>query len=126
MAERVQLAGLQTLQLHGHARERGKVTESLKDGLVAIGEMSGIFKVGTAVYLCGEAYCLERSLVTLQINGVPHDEVNLEIPTELGMMFDAPCKKNAVLMAFEPQQPILETQAHPLHAEPAVTADDSQ
>ncbi len=102
LAERVQLAGLNSLKPHEHVKERGKVTECLKGGKVVIGAMTGAFKVGETVYLCGEYYCLERSVVSLQLEGVPHDEVNLTSATELGIMFDAPGKKNAVIMAFEP------------------------
>lgn len=104
LAERVQLAGLQTLKPHAHVNERGKVTESLKSGMVAIGAMTGTFKVGDTVYLCGESYCLERSIISLQLEGVPHQEVDLNAATELGMMFDAPIRKNAIIMVVEPLQ----------------------
>ncbi len=102
MAERVQLAGLHSLKPYDHVKERGKVTESQKGGKVAIGAMTGFFKVGSTVYLCGETYCVERRILSLQLEGVSHEEVNLTSATELGMMFDAPGKKNAVIMAFEP------------------------
>ena len=59
-------------------------------------------EVGSTVYLCGETYCVERRILSLQLEGVSHEEVNLTSATELGMMFDAPGKKNAVIMAFEP------------------------
>lgn len=102
LAERVQLAGLHTLREHGHALERGKVTESLRDGMVAIAEMTGSFKVGSTVYLCGQSYCLERSLTSLQLNGVSHVEVDLQSPTELGMRLDAPGRNNALIMSINP------------------------
>jgi hypothetical protein len=55
--------------------------------------MTGAFRVGDTVYLCKENYCLERSIVSLQLEGIAYDEVNLASATELGMMFDAPGKK---------------------------------
>lgn len=102
IGERVQLSGLHLLKPGNHVRERGKVAESLKGGTVAIGAMTGSFKVGCTVYLCGEGYCLERSITSLQLEGVRHDEVNLTVETELDMMFDAPGKKNAVIMTVDP------------------------
>lgn len=102
LTEKVQLAGLQLLKPHEQATERGKVSESLKGGIVAVGDMTGNFKVGDTVYLCGEAYCHERSVVSLQLEGVSHEEVNLTVLTSLGIMFDAPGKKNATIMVIEP------------------------
>lgn len=102
LAERVQLAGLSSLKSRHQVKERGKVMESLKDGMVAIGTMTGTFKVGSTAYLCGENYCLERSIISLQLDDVSHDEINLKAATELGMMFDAPGKKNAIIMMVEP------------------------
>lgn len=105
VAERIQFAGLDSLKLYNHVKERGKVTESLKADMVAIGAMTGVFKVGSTVYLCGDYYCLERTILSLQLEGVPHDEVDLETATDLGMMFDAPGKRNAVIMTIEPLEP---------------------
>lgn len=102
LAERVQLAGLQSLQAHSHVRLNGKVTEIFKGGTVSIGEMTGVFEIGKTVYLCGETYCLERKVTSLQINGVPQQKIYLHAATELGIMFDAPGRRNALLMMFEP------------------------
>jgi hypothetical protein len=102
LAERVQLVGLQTLKIHGHVTERGKVTESMRSGTVAIGAMVGEFQVGTTVYLCGETYCLERNILSLQLEGMTQESVDLPVATELGMLLDAPGKRNAVLLAVEP------------------------
>ena len=44
MAERVQLAGLDSLKLQNHVKSSGKVTESLKAGKVAICEVTGSSK----------------------------------------------------------------------------------
>ena len=96
-----QFAGLHSLKLHNHVKERGRVTQSLKAGTVAICAVTGPFKVGSTVYLCGETYCLERRIVSLQLEDVAYEEVNLLSAAELGMMFDAPGKKNAIIMAFE-------------------------
>ena len=38
LAERIQLAGLTTLKAQGHVREQGRVTESLRDGLIAVAD----------------------------------------------------------------------------------------
>ena len=122
LAERIQLAGLNSLKLRNHVKERGKVTEALKDGMVAIGAMTGAFRVGSTAYLCGEAYCIERSIVSLQLEGVPHEEVNLASATELGMMFNAPGKKNAVIMMVEPHQAPEEAGGGPSDAVPTETA----
>ena len=64
--------------------------------------MTGVFKVGGTVYLCGDNYCLERKVVSLQLEGVSHEQVDLYSDTELGMMFDAPGKKNALVITFKP------------------------
>lgn len=101
VAERVQLAGLKSLEAHNHVRVNGKVTEVLKGGMVSIGRMIGPFKINSAVYLCGDNYCLERKVISLQLEGVPHQRVDLSVATELGMMFDAPGKKNAAVMTFQ-------------------------
>ena len=63
--------------------------------------MTGYFKVGATIYLCGDTYCLERQIVSLQLADIPYDEVALAVTTELGIMLDAPGKKNAVIMVFE-------------------------
>lgn len=102
LAERVQLAGLMLLVPHAQVSERGKVTECLKEGMVVIGEVTGTFKVGSPVYLRGEDYCVERSVVSFQVQGRPHAEVNFDTPTELGIMLDAPGRKNAALLTLEP------------------------
>jgi hypothetical protein len=118
LAERVQLAGLQALKAHGQATERGKVTESLKGGLVIIGPMTGVFEVGTTVYLCGEAYCLERKVMSLQLESVPQESVALTSPTELGLMLDSPGKRKATLMTVE-SPPVVVAEgnlAEPAHA----------
>jgi len=101
LAERVQLAGLRVLEAHKHVRVNGKVTELLKDGMVSIGAMTGVFEVGGTIYLCGENYCLERKVSSLQLEGVSHEKVDLAAATDLGMMFDAPGKKNAAVMTFD-------------------------
>lgn len=103
IAERVQLSGLQSLKLSNHAQERGKIAESLRGGTVAIGEMTGQFEVGSTIYLCGENYCLERSITSIQLEGVPHERINLTVATEIGLMLDAPGRKNAVIMTVVPQ-----------------------
>jgi MAE_28990/MAE_18760-like HEPN len=101
LAERVQLVGLQTLKLHGHVTERGVITESLKADTVGIGNMVGDFSRGLTVYLCGEGYCLERTVVNLQLNDVDHETVQFGAETEVGFLFDAPGKKNSVVMVVE-------------------------
>lgn len=101
LAERIQLAGLDLLKPHKHVNERGRVTESLMGGMVAVGTMTGNFKVGSTVYLCGENYCIERNIMSLQLDGVSHEEVSLDSATELGMMFDSPGKKNALVVMLE-------------------------
>lgn len=105
MAERVQLCGLQSLKLANYVQERGKIASSLRGGTVAVGAMTGSFKVGGTVYLCGDSYCLERIITSLQIEDVSHEEVNLTVETEIGIMLDAPGKKNAVIMTVAPQSP---------------------
>lgn len=100
LAERVQLAGLKILHKNGHAQQHGKVIECFRGGMVVVGEVTGTFKVGSTVYLCGQNYCIERSLINLQVEGVDHDEIILTSLTELGMQFDAPGKNNALVMAI--------------------------
>lgn len=100
LAERVQLAGLCTLKANGHVSERGILNEVLREGMVAIGPMVGNFKVGATVYLCGSNYCLERNVVSIQLNDVSHNEINLDVETELGIMFDLPCRRNASVLSI--------------------------
>lgn len=102
LAERVQLAGLRSLQPNGHVLERGKITESLKGGAVAIGKISGAVGVGNTVYLCGENYCLERTVTSLQVEGKQFENVDLGVPTEVGLMFDGAFKKNGRVLMLEP------------------------
>lgn len=104
LSEKIQLAGLRTLKQKSHVRERGKVNELLKNDLVAIGNMIGAFRVGSTVYLCGDNYCLERTIVSIQLDDVALTEINLESATDIGMMLDAPGKKNAAIMMVEPLQ----------------------
>lgn len=101
LAERVQLAGLQSLKLHGHVTERGRITESLKADTVGIGALVGDFSRGSTVYLCGDSYCVERTLVNLQLNDVDHEAVQLSAETEVGFLFDGPGKKNSIVMVIE-------------------------
>lgn len=102
IAERVQLAGLRSLQPYGHVLERGKITESLKGGQVAIGEISGSLEIGGTVYLCGENYCFERTVTSLQLEGERFEKIGLKTATEVGLMFDGALKKNGKLMTLEP------------------------
>jgi hypothetical protein len=101
LAERIQLAGLCTLEENKSATERGKITELLKGGMVAIGVMTGSFRVGDSVYLCGDSYCFERKIVSLQLEGVPQEDVNLAVESELGIGLDGIGKKNAIIMTRE-------------------------
>lgn len=107
LSECVQLAGLEILERHGHVHERGAVTEYFRKGMVVVAEITGAFKEGGTIYLCGENYCLERSLVSLQLDDVAISEVNCEVPTALGMGFDAPARDNARIKTFQlPEAPI--------------------
>ena len=63
--------------------------------------MIGVFKVGYTIYLCGDNYCLERKVVSLQLMGVSYEEVTLSSATELGILLDAPGKKNAIVMTVQ-------------------------
>jgi hypothetical protein len=102
LSERVQLAGLKILEAQSHVRVGGRIKESLRGGLVAIGEMAGQYKVGETIYLCGGDYCLERRVVSLQLDDVSHEAVDLAPPAELGILLDAPGKKGAFVMIVEP------------------------
>ena len=128
LAERVQLAGLRSLQPHGHVLEHGKITESLKSGAVAIGELSGAVEVGNTVYLCGENYCLERTVTSLQIESKQFEKIELGVPTEVGLMFDGAFKKNGKMLTLEPlASPLSESSAsagedgsdQPTHLQPS-------
>jgi hypothetical protein len=101
LSERVQLAGLHALELHGHAFTLGKITESLRKGTVCIGPLTGTLKIGSKVYLCGQDYCLERTVVSLQLGGVGYEDIDLKSVTEVGMMFDTNGKKNAAIMTIK-------------------------
>ncbi len=97
VAELMQLAGLRLLEAQQQVHVGGKVTESLKGGLVAIGTMGGAFRVGETVYLCGRDYCLERSILSLQLENVDHISIDLDPAAVLGMRLNAPGRKGAVL-----------------------------
>lgn len=114
IAERVQLAGLRSLQPYGHVLEQGKITESLKGGQVAIGEISGSLEIGSTVYVCGENYCFERTVTSLQIEGEQFEKVELKKATEVGLMLDGVFKKNGKLLTLEPVlYPVSEAAAFP-------------
>ncbi|MBE1526575.1 hypothetical protein GGC65_001031 [Sphingopyxis sp. OAS728] len=123
ISERVQLSGLLLLKDKGFVEKRGKLTESLRDGTVFIGKMTGGFEIGGTVYLCGESYCVERMVTSLQIEGQPHDRVLLEEAAELGMMFDIPAKKNVVLFRFNEAPPVPEQLVVAQMADESPTAE---
>lgn len=83
---------------------------------MAIGEISGTVKVGNTVYLCGENYCLERIVTSLQIEGKQFEEIDLGVPTEVGLMFDGKFKKNGKMLTLKPL-------ASPL-SEPSTSSED--
>lgn len=100
ISERVQMTGLECLLDRGGALHQGKVNQCIKSDKVLIGEMTGNFTVGDTIYLCGDDYCIEREVVSLQIDGVNHSEVFLEEPTELGLAIDKPGRKKAKIIAI--------------------------
>jgi len=132
LAERVQLAGLRSLQPRGHVLEHGKITESLRGGTVAIGEILGALEVGNTVYLCGKNYCLERTVTSLQIEDKPLKKIDLEVLTEVGLIFDGAFKKNDKMLTLQPiAPPFSESSAcsgengsdQPTHLQPSPVAE---
>jgi hypothetical protein len=112
LAERVQLAGLRSLEPHGHVVAHGKIIQSLKDGAVAIGQISGAVEVGSTVYLCGQNYCFERTVTSLQIEGKQLENIDLPMPTEVGIMFNGTFKKNGKILTLKPlARPLSESSA---------------
>jgi hypothetical protein len=100
LSERVQLTGLECLINAGRALRRGKVSECIKSDLVLISKVTGSFKVGDTIYLCGDGYCMARYIVGLQVDDIDHSEVSLVEPTELGFAIDKPGRKKAGIITI--------------------------
>ncbi|MFC6390243.1 MAE_28990/MAE_18760 family HEPN-like nuclease [Methylorubrum zatmanii] len=100
ISEKVQLAGLRALELHNHVNNHGKITELLRKGSVSIVPAVGVLKVGDTVYLCGEDYCLERRINSIQVNNIDKLEVSASVETEVGIMFDGLGRKNASILTM--------------------------
>ena len=105
LSERVQLTGLEHLLKGGRAQQRGRASECLKNGMVLIGAVTGNFKVGDTIFLCGNDYCVSRSIQGLQIDDVAHSEVSLANPKEVGFAIDKPGRKNASIVMLNSTYP---------------------
>lgn len=101
LAERVQLVGLEFLLTNGAASDHGKVTELFMDGRVVIANTSGTWAVGDKVYVCGDDYCWEREVTSLQLDDENIDGLSLTITSELGIGLSAPAKKNCRLVSLK-------------------------
>ncbi len=106
LSERAQLIGLECLIDSGAAEPRGKVSECIKSNRVLISEVTGAFTVGDIIYLCGDEYCMARSIMSLQIEGIDHPKVSLTEPTELGFAINEPGRKKARIITINPPTPV--------------------
>jgi len=107
ISERVQKTGLESLITSGSAAIRGKVSECLKSDTVLIGNMTGNFVIGDTIYLSGDDYCLERKIVSLQLDGTDYSELSLIKPTELGLAVDKPGRNKSKLILITPEHPVV-------------------
>lgn len=97
IAERVQRAVIDRAQTIGLASHCGKIANRLKDGTVILAPVTGHFRKGQAVYLVGANYCVERRIISIQVDSVEHEEIAVPDKTELGFGLDAPVRKGAAI-----------------------------
>jgi hypothetical protein len=102
MAERVQLTGLECLIESKAAVLHGKVTECLKSGKVVIAKVTGHFKVGDTIYLCGNDYCIAGEVNSIQAKNVSHTELTVLEVTELGIGINRTGRSKAEIISIFP------------------------
>lgn len=102
LSERVQMTGLERLIASGHAEQRGKVSECLKSDMVVIANVSGDFKVGDTIYLCSDVFCMARTIINIQVNGINKLDVSLVEEAELGFAIDKPGRNRATVITISP------------------------
>ncbi len=102
ISERVQLSGLNLIEKNDMIDNLGSIKELFRDNMIAIGSVLGFFKVGITVYICGETYCFERKIISLQLNDEQYDSLILTVTTELGMGFNAPVRNSAAIRMIKP------------------------
>lgn len=84
LAERIQLAALQTGLSRDQATEVGTVSETFQGGRVIIAAVAGKFSIGESIYLISPTQCAHRRIESIQLDDVPHDQVDIADATELG------------------------------------------
>lgn len=102
ISEFVQLKGLDLLIAGGAADFRGKVDECIKADRVLIGTMTGNFRIGDTIYLCGETYSVPREILNLQLEDADRSHVALSEPTEIGLEIDKWGRKKATVVMIHP------------------------
>ncbi len=98
IAEKFLLESTNRLIDAGKSTVCGKAKECFKDGQVAIVNVVGKLEVGDDVVLKGKNYCLLAKVISLQLDGVSQDSVELSGDTEVGIGLAGKCPKNATMI----------------------------
>lgn len=102
LAERVQKAVLSQAIKKDRATECGQIVRSLKNGRVVIAPVVGDFSVGQTIYLMTDRYCVERSVVSIQLQNAEQQAISIPQSTELGLGLNGVGKEGATIVALRP------------------------
>lgn len=102
VAERAQKEVIDRSEEKGRASANGDVTELYMDKKVLVGILTGTFEVGGKIYMCGDNYCKETEILSIQLNNEDVDGVSLLSPVELGIKISARGKLGARLKSAFP------------------------
>lgn len=84
LSERVQQVALHDGCDGGHSLDCGEVSETFKDGHVAIASVTGTFAVGGSIYLSNDVRCVERRIQSIQLAGIDQASFTAQQAVELG------------------------------------------
>lgn len=85
LAERVQLAALESGLLTGRTIQCGIVDEIFEGGRIAIATVQGTFVVGASLYLRSDTRCSRQTVESIQLNGVNHENIEISPSEQLGI-----------------------------------------
>lgn len=115
LADRVQLAVIDASIAKGYSIELGTATEVIKHRMVAIGALKGTIETEGTIYFCGNGFCFENQIASIQIDDLDVTGVSLLEPVEVGIRFLKPCKKGARLISF--RSPKIPAAEEPVESE---------
>ncbi len=95
------LSELATYQLllkqekQGHVMKIGKISEWFKNPQAGVARINNSkLKLGDRLFLTGNADCQMAEIVSLQINDISHQEINISLETEVGIKFNINAREN--------------------------------